>query len=167
MNLETDAECSFVSWWSLLGVDEAFMKGWRESKFPGGCAHACELETSVYMYLDGDSVREDLIEDGDIEFHRYESNFHWTDLLAAGPAQITSWTASYSDSGVLGQPSLATAEKGRLAVEEAARQLARWVEEFSARPKPARGDHHGTTPSMPMPWAQQGPPPTSGDVHGG
>ena len=118
VNLETDAECSFVSWWSLLSVDPEFMKGWRERKFPGGCAHACELETSVYMYLDGDSVREDRIVDGEIDFHRYESDFHWTDLLSAGPAQVTSWTASYSDSGVLGQPTLASAEKGRLAVEE-------------------------------------------------
>ena len=143
------------------------MKGWRESKFPGGCAHACELETSVYMYLDGDSVREDRIVDGEIDYHRYESDFRWTDLLSAGPVQVTSWTASYSDSGVLGQPTLASAEKGRLAVEEASRQLARWVEEFAARPKPPRGDHHGTQPSMPMPWEQQGPPPTSGDVHGG
>ena len=166
VNLETDGECSFASWWSLLGVDEAFMKGWRESKFPGGCAHACELETSVYLYLDKESVHEDRIEDGEIEFHRHESDFHWTDLTGAGPVQLTSWTASYSDSGVLGQPSLASAEKGRQVVEEASRQLARWVEEFAGRPKPARGDHHGTPPSMPMPWDQQGPPPASGDVHG-
>ena len=166
VNLETDAECSFLSWWSLLGVDPEFMKGWRESRFPGGCSHACELETSVYLHLDPDNVREDRIADGEVAFHRYESDFHWTDLLGSCPAQVTSWTASYSDSGVLGQASLASREKGRLAVEEAARQLARWVEEFGSRPKPPRGDHHGERPSMPMPWGQHEPPDASGDVHG-
>ena len=167
VNLESDGECSFVSWWDLLRVDPEFMKGWRESRFPGGIAHACELETSVYMYLDGDSVREEYITDGEIAFHDHESDFHYTDLHGSGPAQVTSWTASYSDSGVLGQPTLATAEKGRKAVGEAGRQRARWGEEFAARPKPPRGDHHIATPSMPMPWGQQGPPPAAGDVHGG
>ena len=41
---------------------------WRESKFPGGCAHACELETSLYLYLDGDNVRNDLIKSGDLKY---------------------------------------------------------------------------------------------------
>ena len=57
-NLETDAECMLTGWWQLLTVDKDFLPNWRESKFPGGCAHACELETSMYLYLDGDNVRE-------------------------------------------------------------------------------------------------------------
>ena len=52
-NLETDAECVLAAWWELLTVDPEFMPRWRESKFPGGCAHAGELETSMYLYLDG------------------------------------------------------------------------------------------------------------------
>ena len=56
VNLETDAECIASSWWTMLSVDKNFMPSWRESKFPGGCAHACELETSVYLYLDEDNV---------------------------------------------------------------------------------------------------------------
>ena len=44
-NLETDAECVLCAWWSLLTVDKKFLPHWRQSKFPGGCAHACELET--------------------------------------------------------------------------------------------------------------------------
>jgi len=56
-NLETDAECILTAWWNLLTVDKSFLPRWRQSKFPGGCAHACELETSLYLYLDGDNVR--------------------------------------------------------------------------------------------------------------
>ena len=167
VNLETDAECIACSWWNLLTVDPEFLPGWRESRFPGGIAHACELETSVYLYLDEDNVRKERIVDGEIAYHRYESDFRYTDLFGHGPGTPISWTASYSDSGVLGQASLATKEKGRRAVEEAARQLARMLAEFRALPKPPRGDHHGEAPSMPMPWGQGDAPGARGNVHDG
>jgi creatinine amidohydrolase len=154
-NLETDAECTPICWWQLLNVDPAFMKGWRESKFPGGCAHACELETSLYMYLDGDNVRTDLIKNGDISFNNDNSPFNWVDLLGAGPATTISWTSSYSDTGVLGEAELATAEKGKRAYEEAVKQLCRYVEYFHPRPKDVRKDRHRKAPTMPMPWGQR------------
>ena len=166
VNLETDAECIATSWWNLLAVDKAFMPAWRESKFPGGCAHACELETSVYLYFDEDNVRKDKIADGDIAFHvTHPSDFQWVDLFSAGPGTAVSWTASYSDSGVLGQPTLATKEKGERAVKEASKQLARMVTEYRARPRPPRGDHHATPPTMSMPWGQTERPTKTGDVH--
>jgi creatinine amidohydrolase len=166
INLETDAECIATSWWMMLTVDKNFLPSWRESKFPGGCAHACELETSVYLYFDEDNVRKDQIEDGEIAFHvTHRSDFQWVDLLGAGPGTAVSWTSSYSDSGVLGQATLATKEKGERAVNEAAGQLARMITEFRARPKPARGDHHAARPTMPMPWGQDQPPANRGNVH--
>lgn len=167
VNLETDAECVATSWWNLLAVDRDFMPSWRESKFPGGCAHACELETSVYLYLDEDNVRKDRITDGEIAFHvTHPSDFQWVDLFSAGPGTAVSWTASYSDSGVLGQATLGTREKGERAVREAARQLARMATEFRARPRPPRGDHHAEPPTMPMPWGQEERPTKMGDAHG-
>ena len=166
INLETDAECAFICWWDLLSVDPAFMPAWRESDFPGGCAHACELETSVYLHLDEDNVRKDKIADGKIAFHEQKSDFHYTDLAGAGPVNLTSWTAGYSDSGVLGQATLATKEKGERAVDEASRQLARWIGEFRSNAKPPRGDHHATAPTISMPWDQHEKPTATGDVHG-
>ena len=154
-NLETDAECTLVAWWQLLSVDKAFMPRWRQSKFPGGCAHACELETSMYLYLDGDNVRKDLIKSGDISFHSDNSPFNWVDLFSAGPATTISWTSSYSDTGVLGQPELATAEKGKSAYEEAVKQLCRYVTYFKDRPKDVRKDRHRKPPTMPIPWGQR------------
>ncbi len=166
VNLETDAECVAMSWWNLLGVDKAFMPSWRESKFPGGCAHACELETSVYLYLDEDNVRKEKVADGEIAFHvTHPSDFQWVDLFSAGPGTAVSWTASYSDTGVLGEATLGTKEKGERAVKEAARQLARMATEFRARPRPLRGDHHAVSPTMPMPWGQEERPTRMGDVH--
>jgi creatinine amidohydrolase len=154
-NLETDAECLVAAWWNLLTVDKQFLPRWRQSKFPGGCAHACELETSLYLYLDGDNVRKDQIKSGVISFNEEHSPFNWVDLFAAGPATIISWTSSYTPTGVLGEAELATAEKGKEAYEEAVKQLVRFVTWFKDRPKDARRDMHRTPPTMPLPWGQR------------
>ena len=84
-NLETDAECVLAAWWNLLTVDKTFLPRWRQSKFPGGCSHACELETSLYLYLDGDNVRKDQIKSGTISFNEEDSPFNWVDLFARRP----------------------------------------------------------------------------------
>ena len=154
-NIETDAECILAAWWNLLTVDKAFLPRWRESKFPGGCSHACELETSLYLYLDADNVRHDQIKSGVISFNDEESPFNWVDLFAAGPAPLISWTSSYSETGVLGEAELATAEKGRRAYEEAVKQLVRFITWWKDRPKDQRKDHHRKPPTMPIPWGQR------------
>ncbi len=154
-NLETDAECILSAWWELLSVDKDFMPDWRESKFPGGCAHACELETSLYLYLDEDNVRKEKIRNGTISFNEENSPFNYVDLMCQGPATIVSWTSSYSDTGVLGEAELATVEKGKAAYDEAVKQLVALVSWFKDRPKDERQSHHRKPPTMPMPWRQQ------------
>src|SRR5437016_10777672 len=154
-NLETDGECILVAWWRLLEADKEFLPRWRQSKFPGGCAHACELETSLYLYLDSDNVRKDRIKSGVISFNEEDSPFSWVDLFAAGPATLISWTSSYSETGVLGDAELASTEKGKRAYEEAVKQLVRFIKWFKDRPKDLRRDRHRKKPTMPMPWNQE------------
>jgi creatinine amidohydrolase len=154
-NLETDAECVLIAWWHLLTVEKDFNKKWRQSKIPGGCAHACELETSLYLYLDGDNVRKDKIKSGDVSFNLENSPFLYTDLFGHGPAALTSWTSSYSDTGVLGEAELATADKGKIVYDEAVKQLVRFVTWFKDRPKDQRKDRHAKPPTMPIPWGQR------------
>jgi creatinine amidohydrolase len=154
-NLETDAECILIGWWNLLTVDKEFLPRWRQSKFPGGCAHACELETSLYLHLDGDNVRKDQIKNGLASYNAENNPFNYCDLFGSGPATIVSWTSSYSEMGVMGEAELATAEKGRQAFEEAVKQLTRFIAYFKDRPKDPRGDRHRRTPTMPMPWGQR------------
>ena len=136
-------------------MDKSFLPNWRESKFPGGIAHACELETSMYLHLDGENVRKDLIKNGDISFNTENSPFNFVDLFQQGPATVISWTSSYSETGVLGEAELATAEKGEKAYEEAVKQLVNLVTWFKERPKDQRGDHHRESPTFPIPWKQQ------------
>lgn len=154
-NLETDAECCVIAWWNLLTVDKTFLPSWRESKFPGGCAHACELETSMYMFLDEENVRKDKIKSGLISFNEENNPFTWVDLFAAGPATVVSWTSSYSDTGVLGDAEKATKEKGERACNEAVKQLCNFVNWYQPRPKDVRTEHHRTPPTMPIPWKQR------------
>jgi creatinine amidohydrolase len=154
-NLETDAECMLTGWWQLLTVDKQFLPNWRESKFPGGCAHACELETSMYLYLDEENVRKDKIVNGDISFNEEGSPFNFVDLFQQGPGTVVSWTSSYSDTGVLGEPELASVEKGKAAYDETVKQLVELVKWFHPRPKDQRKDHHRNPPTMPIPWKQR------------
>ena len=152
--LETDAECVRTGWWQLLNVDKEFMPSWRESKFPGGCAHAGELETSLYLHLDRENVREEKIQSDVVSFNEEDSPFQYVDLMEQGPATVVSWTSSYSESGVLGDAEKATAEKGKRAYDEAVRQLVSFVTWFKDRPKDQRRELHRRPPTFPIPWGQ-------------
>src|SRR5436309_2843746 len=105
--------------------------------------------------VDSDDVRTDLIKSGVISFNDEQSPFIWNDLFASGPTALISWTSSYSETGVLGEAELATAEKGRQVYEEAVKQLVRFVSWFKDRPKDQRRDLHRRPPTMPMPWGQR------------
>ena len=153
-NLETDAECTCIAWWNLLTIDKEFLPRWREGKIPGGCAHAGELETSMYLHLEEEGVRKDKVKTEYIHFNEEESPFMWVDLLAEGPGTVVSWTSSYTDSGTMGDCELATPEKGQEACEEAAKQLARFITWFKDRPKDERKERHTKKPTMPFPWGQ-------------
>ena len=154
-NLETDAECTVIAWWNLLSVDKSFMPSWRESKFPGGCSHACELETSLYLYLDEDNVRKDLIKSGTISFNEENNEYNWVDLFGAGAATVISWTSSYSDTGVLGDAEKATKAKGERVYVEAVKQLCGYVNYFQPRPKDIRKSFQRKAPTFRIPWDQR------------
>jgi len=154
-NLETDAECVVIAWWNLLNVDKEFLPGWRESKFPGGCSHAGELETSLYLYLAEDDVRKDKIKSGTISFNDEENPFNWVDLFSAGPGTTVSWTSGYSETGVLGDAEKGTREKGERAYVEAVKQLCAFVDYFRDRPIDVRSQKQNPPPSMPLPWNQR------------
>ena len=153
-NLETDAECVLIAWWSLLTVDPEFLPSWRESKFPGGCSHAGELETSMYLYLSEEGVRKDKIKNGTIKINEENSPFCYVDLFGHGPAALTSWTSSYSETGVLGEAELATKEKGERAYNESVKQLSTFVEWYQKRPIDVRHAEQ-VKRTMPMPWGQR------------
>lgn len=153
-NLETESECILAAWWHLLAIDPDFLKNWRDSRFPGGMSHACELETSLYLYLAGEDVRTDRVHNH-ISTLNDGNPYIWGDLLSKGPGALTSWTSSYSKRGVMGEPELATREKGEQVYIEAVKQLSGMVEFFRDRPKDVRQDHRASPSETPMPWGQR------------
>jgi creatinine amidohydrolase len=148
--VETDASCVFCSWWQLLQVNPGFDKQWRESVYPGGCSHACELETSMLLHLAPQHVRQDRIKSELARFNKLGSQFIWGDLFGKGPMGLIEWTSQYSDTGVIGEAEKATAEKGRVVFEEASANLARFIGEYHAMKIEPRRGHQAQAPTFPL-----------------
>ncbi len=110
----------------------------RESEFPGGMAHACELETSLYLAIEhrlvdmGKAVRE-------IGFPR--SEFVWVDWVD-GPVKMMEYWSAMSKSGVMGDPTKASMEKGRFLLGVAAEEVVEVVRDLRGRRIGKRVDHH-------------------------
>jgi creatinine amidohydrolase len=137
--LESDALVASTIWTNL--AVEAF-ESVRESGL-GGSGHACELETSAYLYLRQESVQMDKAQDhygGAASVPG--SKFLWSDLTkGASPMKLVRWTSVGTPMGVSGAPSLATVEKGRTIVESAASNLLDFIREFRDLTPGTRVDH--------------------------
>ncbi len=151
--LQTDAECCTLSWWQLIA--EKWNAEIRTSG-RGGCAHACELETSMYLHLDGEGVRRDRVKGARSKYVTdVPDGEQWqgTDLtMGSGPAGIIGWTSAFSDTGSIGAPEEGTAEKGELAYDHAVERLVDLVRWFRNRPEMPRQEHHATPPTFALPF---------------
>lgn len=135
-NVETPALCGAFIWPSLAANA---IRGIRESPARGGMAHACELETSVYLHLDAERVQMDKAAR---DMAMPESEFAWLDLMESSPLLLMDEWTRFSKSGVSGDPTLATAEKGRIVFEATVAALVRLAREFKNRPRGERTDWH-------------------------
>src|SRR6476646_4706748 len=133
----SDAICAMASWWSLIPRD--LLKELRESEFPGGMAHGCELETSVLLYLRGDLVQMDKAE-RDMPVQRSEY-FYW-DLQSPSPVFFQEFFSRYSRTGTLGDPTKASMEKGERFVDSVVERLVALIRELRQREILPRVDHH-------------------------
>jgi len=133
----TEAICAMAPWWNL--VPKELFAELRESAWPGGMAHGCELETSVLLYLRGDLVQFDKAQP---DFPIQRSEFFYWDLQAASPVFFQEFFSRYSMTGTLGDPTKATAEKGRRFVEAVVERLVALIRDLRARAIEPRVDHH-------------------------
>ncbi len=141
-NLETDALCACFIWPGLAGKEIAAV---RESD-RGGMAHAAELETSVYLHLAPERVQMDkAVRDIGMP----ESEFVWMDLMHGSPVRLMDEWTRFSKSGVYGDATIATAEKGEKCFEATVEAFMRLIREFKKRPRGERTDYHRTKPALP------------------
>jgi creatinine amidohydrolase len=133
VTLESAAKCASLSYWDL--TKEAFAAV-RESEYPGGVNHACEYETSLYLHIQPEGVRMDLAVPG----IRRKTKWFYEDLLGGSPVKFTDWRSTQTTTGIGGDPTLATAAKGRVIVEAAVAGIIDVAEDFKALPNVPRVD---------------------------
>jgi creatinine amidohydrolase len=97
-------------------------------------AAACELETSIYLAIDPAAVAMDLAVD---ERSYPEGEHAWLDR-SDGPLKLMPWWSSFSRSGVQGDATLGTADKGRALLDAAVDECVAYVDELLAKPLPER-----------------------------
>jgi creatinine amidohydrolase len=78
------------------------------------------------------------------------SKYIYVDLFGSGPMGLVEWTSQYSDSGVMGEAEKATAAKGKLAFDEASKNLANFVAEYYDRKIESRTQHQAPEPTFPL-----------------
>lgn len=84
-------------------------------------------------------VRQELIA---AENNMLPSDSWWEDLEAAGRIGMVEWWRTFSETGVLGGPTLASSEEGEALQKASAEELAALIREFQARPARPGKDRH-------------------------
>lgn len=137
--VESGALAAAVNYWAAPGVREV-AESLRESDIVGGMNHACEFETSIYLAL-----RPDLVDMTKAvrELSHLPTKNYWTDLIAGdGPLAMMEHWSALSESGVMGDPTKATAEKGERLLAAVTAGLVELIDEIRNRRKEIRRDHH-------------------------
>lgn len=119
-------EIAFASYWSLAAEEISRIR----TSPRGGMGHACEMETSILLALRPELVSlPDAVDDGTF---RETSPYRVLDMLRPQPYYVVRDFHELSDSGTLGMPSHASAEKGEQFLEAATEGVARFLAEFGS-----------------------------------
>jgi creatinine amidohydrolase len=118
-----DLYIAYAAYWNLAAAE--FMEI-RESP-AGGMGHACEMETSIMMATHPEHVHTaQAVRGGPSK----ERGFRTIDMLKGEPFFMINEFDEFSETGVIGMPDYATAEKGSRFLEAAAQSVARFLDEF-------------------------------------
>jgi len=102
-------------------------------------SHAEELETSLVLYLDEDLVdRAKLVKDINFPISKY----HWRSLIEAPPLGFMDRWSRISQTGVVGDATLATKEKGEKLFHLIVERMVELIQEFKTREIKPDVDHH-------------------------
>jgi creatinine amidohydrolase len=110
------------------------------SSGPGGIAHAGEYETAMMLFLRPDLVQMDkaIREIGQLKLQYFNWDHPQPSILA-----WQDWWSRMSESGVCGDPTVATAQFGQALFETTVENLVRFLREFRTIPLRARRNLHG------------------------
>ncbi len=130
--LETKSLCFATNYPSFL------LKAFEPIRETEVMAHADEFETSLYLHLAPERVKMELaVEDND-RMGQYVSS----DSTSNYPVRFNDFWGRWTNTGVHGNPTKATAEKGRIIFEAAVAGLVNLIDELRAWPIADRQDMH-------------------------
>jgi len=130
--LETNSLCAALSYFSLA------MEAFNQIKDTPVIAHADEFETSLYLHLAPERVQMDKAGVGDDVMGKYMSS----DSTYNYPVRFNDFWGRWTQLGVHGDATTATAEKGEVIFEAAVTGLLELVNEWRDWPIAARSDQH-------------------------
>jgi creatinine amidohydrolase len=136
VNVEHPSSICASCWYLVTPESKALLEELRDSG-RGGMAHACELETSLYL----------AIEPGLVQMERAvkeippQSEFMWMDWSDGPLSYMPHWSA-LSQSGVTGDATVATAAKGSRWLARAQDEIAQFICAVRDRAHPLPVDHH-------------------------
>lgn len=114
-----------ASYWTL--VKDTLVKIGESPK--GGMGHACEMETSLQLHFRGDRVA---IDQAGLDMPRQLTSFSCIDFREPGPVMIPWDFVRDSKTGAMGDPTRASAEKGRQIAEAAVQRVVELSRELLA-----------------------------------
>jgi creatinine amidohydrolase len=117
---------------------------------PGGVAHAGEYETAMMLHLRPDLVQMDkaVTEMGQLK----RTFFNW-DHPEPSALSWQDWWSRMSESGICGDPTVATAEFGQALFETTVQNLVQFVRDFRTLPLRPRRDLHLAQADEGAPWS--------------
>ncbi|MFA5027494.1 MAG: creatininase family protein [Candidatus Methylomirabilota bacterium] len=109
----------------------AELEALREAKQTGGMSHGCELETSLMLHLRPELVEMDKAV---VDISQPDSKFYWRDILRGSRGvALADLTRHASRTGLVGDPTVATAEKGGRFFAVIAAATVEFLQEFAQR----------------------------------
>ena len=130
--LETKSLCFATNYSTFL------LKAFEPIRESAVMAHADEFETSLYLHLAPERVRMNLAVKDDDRMGKFVSS----DSTRNYPVRFSDFWGRWTKTGVHGDPTKATAEKGRVIFEAAVNGLIELVAELRAWPIGKREDMH-------------------------
>ena len=118
-----DLYIAYATYWNLASAE---FQAIRESP-EGGMGHACEMETSILLASHPESVDTAKAMRGGPSAER---GFKTIDMLKGEAFFMINEFDEFSETGVIGMPDFATAEKGERFLEAAAQGVVRFLDEF-------------------------------------
>jgi len=132
-----DLYIAYATYWNLASAE---FQAIRESPV-GGMGHACEMETSILLAANPETVdTSKAVRGGPSE----ERGFRTIDMLKGEPFFMINEFDEFSDTGVIGMPDFATAEKGQKFLDAAAHGVVRFLDEFAKWDFQTRGKATGS-----------------------